>query len=184
MKLSSTEIRSQEFPQKMRGYAKLDVDAFLQLVADTVEGLTHKSDEMMERIAEMESKVKKAEEREVLLERSLQAITDLREEMKGRTDSLLKAAQSESRSKIRQAEDEAARIREEAEWSVRRVREEIESLESTRQRALIDFVEFVRSQHLILEGEAGRLGVEFSPMTGEDGGNVVSIKKKAKGEEA
>ena len=109
MKLSGTEIRSQEFPQKMRGYSKLDVDAFLQLVGDTVEGLTHRNEELMERIAEMEFKVKKVAERETLLESSLQAITDLREEMKGRTDSLLKAAQSESRSKIRQAEDEAQR---------------------------------------------------------------------------
>jgi DivIVA domain-containing protein len=184
MKLTSTEIRSQEFPQKMRGYSKLDVDVFLQLVGDTVDGMTRRNEELMERITEMESKVKKVEEREALLERSLQAMTELREEMKGRTDSLLKAAQSESRSKIRQAEGEAARIREEAEWSVRRVREEVDSLETTRQRALIDFIEFLRSQHLILEREASRLGVELSPMTGEGGDKVVSIKIKAEGVEA
>ena len=168
----------------MRGYSKLDVDVFLQLVGDTVDGMTRRNEELTERITEMESKVKKVEERETLLERSLQAMTELREEMKGRTDSLLKAAQSESRSKIRQAEGEAARIREEAEWSVRRVREEVDSLETTRQRALIDFVKFLRSQHLILESEASRLGVELSPIMGEGDNKVVSIKKKAEGEEA
>ncbi len=168
----------------MRGYSKLDVDAFLQLVGDTVDGMTHRHGELMDRVVEMEAKVKKVGERETLLENSLQAITDLREEMKGRTDSLLKAAQSESRAKIRQAEDEATRIREEAEWSVRRLREEGESLENTRHRALTDFVEFLRSQHMNLESEASRLGVELSPIMGEGSGKVVSIKKKADGEEA
>ncbi len=184
MKLTGTEIQSQEFPQKWRGYSKLDVNAFLQQVGDAVDGMTRRNEELMDRIAELESNVKKVEEREALLEHSLQAINDLRGEMKERTDSLLKAAQSEAKARIRQAEEEANRIREEAEWSVRKVREDVESLEIARQRALEEFVEFLRSQHHALESEADRLGVDLPHLSNVDIDNIVSINKRAEGDEA
>lgn len=183
MKLSGTEIRSQGFPLKMRGYSKLDVDAFLQQVGDAVDGLIRKNEEQADQIAELVSRIKEVEEREALLESSLQAINELRGEMRARTDSLLQAAQSEAKGRIRQAEEEATRIREKAEWNVRRLKEEVESLENLRQRALMDFVAFLRSQHQLLKSEADRLGVELSPVPEGEEGKVVSINKKAEGEE-
>ena len=184
MKLTGTEVRNQEFSRKMRGYSRLDVDAFLQLVGDAVDGLIRTNEDLTEQISELASRVKKAEEREALLERSLQAMNDLREDAKVRTDALLKTAQDESQGKIRLAEEEAVRIREEAEWSVRRVREDVESLESTRQRALEEFVEFLRSQLHMLENEADRLGIELPTLSNVDIDKIVSINKKVEGEEA
>ena len=168
----------------MRGYSTLDVDAFLQQVGDAMDALIRRNEELMDRIAELESNVKKVEEREALLEQSLQAMNELREEMKSRTDSLVSAAQSEAKARIRQAEEEATRIREEAEWSVRKVREDVESLETARHRALEEFVEFLRSQHHALESEANRLGVDLPHLSDVDVDNIVSIKKRAEGDEA
>lgn len=183
MKLTGTEIRSQEFPQKMRGYSKLDVDAFLQSVGDAMDTLLRRNDELRERMEELEAEVRRVHNREALLEQSLQSVNELRGEMKNRTDALLQAAQSEARAKLRQAEEEAKRIKEEAEWSVRRVREESESLRNTRHRALEDFADFLRSQHMLLENEAERLGIDLPSLTGMQEDKVVSLKKQAKGED-
>ena len=109
MKITGVDIRKQEFPRKFRGYDTLDVNAFLQFVADAVDRQHAKNEELEERCAELSRRVEETERREKLLEESLQAVNDMREEVKDRAENLLESARAESEKMRNQAEEDAPR---------------------------------------------------------------------------
>ncbi len=182
MKITGVDIRKQEFPRKFRGYDTLDVNAFLQFVADAVDQQHAKGEELEERCAELSRRVEETERRGKLLEESLKAVNDMREEVKDRAEGLLESARAESEKLRNQAEEDAARLRQEAEWNSRRLREEVSSLEKLRDKSLLDLAELIRSHGRLLESEANRLGVELPGFSAAGGGKVVPINKKAEGE--
>ena len=181
MKITGMDIRKQEFPRKFRGYDTLDVIAFLQFVADAVDQQHAKNEELEERCAELSRRVAETERREKLLEESLKAVNDLREEAKGQADSLLESAKAEAEKMRNRAEEDAARLRQESEWNSRRLREEVSSLEKLRDKSLIDLAELIRSHGRLLESEAKRLGVELPAFSAAEGDKVVPINHKAEG---
>lgn len=89
MKLSGSEIRSQEFPVKLRGYDRLDVDAFLQMVADSVDDLLRRNEELAQQCSELARKITEMEKRDETLQRALVAVNELREEANKRAADLL-----------------------------------------------------------------------------------------------
>ena len=179
MKLTGADIRRQDFPRKMRGYDPFDVDAFLQVVADTADQLNMKNEELTEEVVELDKKVAEMQHQRDQLERSLQAVNDLREEVRTRTEALLENALAEAEQIMNLAEEDSSRIRQEAEWNSRRLREETSSLEKLRDKTIRDFAELLGTQTRLLANEAERMGVDI---LAADSGKVVPINHKAEGE--
>ncbi len=182
MKLTGSDIRKQDFPRKMRGYDMLDVNAFLQFVADAVDQLNARNDEMNEQCADFMRQIEKMREREDRLEKSLRAVNELREEVRTRADASIENARSEADRLIHQAEEDASRIRQESDWNSRRLKDEVTSLEILREKTLQNFAGLLRTQTRLLENEADRLGIDISEVTGTEAGKVVSINQKSEGE--
>ncbi|MFC1490980.1 DivIVA domain-containing protein [Nitrospinota bacterium] len=182
MKITGADIRKQEFPRKIRGFDPLDVNAFLQFVADAVDQLQTRNAELTEQCAEMSDRIEELQERDQRLQQSLQAVNDLREEVKTRAENLLKSSEKESMRMRKRAEEDSARIRQEAEWNSRRLRDDVSSLEKLREKAIFDLAELLRSHGRFLEHEAERLGIDLSSISGGEGGKVVPINHKAESE--
>ncbi len=182
MKMTGTDIRTQEFPKKLRGYDTLDVNAFLQFVADEVDHQNARYEELSEQNTEISHKLEALQDKESRLEGSLQAVNELREEVKTRSEAALVNSRAESERVIKQAGDEASRILQEAEWNSRRLKEEIASLEKLRDKTLKDLAGLLRTQTSLLENEAERLDIDISDLAAPGGTNVFPIKKKAEGE--
>lgn len=182
MKLTGIDIRTQEFSKKLRGYDTLDVNAFLQVVADEVDHLNARFEELSERNADISRELEALHEKESRLEKSLQAVNELREEVKTRSDAVLENSRAESERMTKQAGEEASRIIKEAEWNARRLKEEVAALEKLRDKTLKDLAGLLRTQTHLLESEAQRLDIDLSDLAAPGGANVVPINKKAEGE--
>ncbi len=182
MKLTGTDIRKQDFLRKMRGYDTLDVNAFLQFVADAVDHLNADNNELNEKCAQLSRKVSEMVAREARVERRIHAVNELREESKTRSEQLLENSKAEAEKMVTQAGEEASRIREEAEWKSRRLKDEVAALEKLREKTVQNLAEVLRMQTRLLENEADRLGIEIPKISGDEGGNVVPINQKAESE--
>ena len=184
MKMTGNDIRTQEFPKKLRGYDTLDVNAFLQFVADELDHQNARFKELSEHNAEISQKLKASQDKESRLEGSLQAVNELREEVKTRSEAALEYSRADSERMVKQAGEEASRIIEEAEWKSRRLNEEVSSLEKLRDKTLKDLAGLLRTQTSLLESEAQRLDIYISDIAAPGGTNVFPINKKAEGEGA
>lgn len=182
MKMTGTDIRTQEFPKKLRGYDTLDVNAFLQFVADEVDHQNARYEELSGQNAEISQRLKELQDKESLLEKSLQAVNELREEVKTQSEAVLESSRAESERITKHAGEEASRILEEAEWNSRRLKEEVASLEKLRDKTLKDLAGLLRTQTSFLESEAQRLDIDISDLAAPGGANVFPINKKAESE--
>ncbi|MBT3433409.1 MAG: DivIVA domain-containing protein [Nitrospinaceae bacterium] len=182
MKMTGTDIRTQEFPKKLRGYDTLDVIAFLQFVADEVDIQNTKYGELSEENEKLSVRLKELQDKESLLEKSLQAVNELREEVKTNSKTALDHSRAESERIVAQAEEAASRILEEAEWNSRRLKDEVATLEKLRDKTLKDLAGLLRTQTTLLESEAQRLDIDISEISASSGSNIVPINKKAESE--
>ncbi len=179
MKLTGGDIRKQDFPRKMRGYDTLDVNAFLQFVADEMDHLNAANEELSEKCAQLSRKVSKMVGREGRIEKSLQAVTAFREETQSQSGQLLENSKAEAERVVTQAEEDASRIRQESEWNSRRLKDEVAALDKLRERTVQNLAEVLHMQTRLLENEADRLGIEIPKISDDEGAKVVPIKHKA-----
>lgn len=182
MKLTGSDIRKQEFSSRVRGYDKLDVDAFLQLTADTVDDLKRQNAELEDRCALLEKKERDSAAREEQLHKTIQAVSDLRDEARGQTERLIEEARAEAERIVKNAREEAIFLQDGGEKDTRRARQEVERLEEVRDRFFSELSEMLRAHARILEGESDRFGVDLSRLAGEESGKIVSLSQKAEGE--
>jgi len=176
MKLTGGDVRKQEFPKKVRGYDSLDVDSFLQVVADFIDQVNLQNEKLTVEIGQLSKKVAEMQGHRERLELSLQAVSDLREEVKTRSEALLQNTQAEAKKIVNRAREDSTRIRQEAEWNSRRLQEETSSLEKLRDKMIRDFTELLGTQTRLLANEAERMGVEVLAAESE---KVIPINHKA-----
>ncbi len=167
---------------RLRGYDRLDVDAFLHAVADVVDELIRRNEELEERCAELSGKVETMVAREETFQRALVAVNELREEANSRASALRQRAESDSERTLTDAEERARRIREEAEREAERLRGEAADLAQLRERVIHSLSEMLRAQLRVVEEEAERLGLDLARLHGREGGKIVSISQKAEGD--
>lgn len=124
MKLSSLDIRKQEFARVVRGYDKEEVDAFLQLVANQWQELVDDLRREEEKTSDRDSKLEHYQKVEEALEQALQTAKDgakqTLENAEHKARLVLEEAESKSVNITRDAETERLDIRKDAaKYSVR-----------------------------------------------------------------
>ncbi|MBQ4132327.1 MAG: DivIVA domain-containing protein [Desulfovibrionaceae bacterium] len=114
MSVSKIDILNHSFSRSLRGYNTVQVEAFLQDVADTIGRLTEEKTSLANQVAVLESQLAEHRDRESTLRDTLittQKLTDsLKATVQEESKRILDSAQDEAQRRIDLAQKEAQRI--------------------------------------------------------------------------
>lgn len=114
MKLTPLEIRHKEFARSMRGYKDIEVDEFLDDIADEFERLFNENIDFRERLEAMEEKIEQYRNIEETLKKTLVSAQQQAEELKlnakKESDLILRDAELKSRSILNDSYAERQKI--------------------------------------------------------------------------
>ncbi len=190
MKFSGNDVRSHSFSSKMRGYDRLEVDAFLFKVADWLDQSVRKNEQLSLQCKDLFDQYNRLREEHANLQKILISVNELRDQATARSDELVEKAETDAEETIRKAEAEAEGIRAKAEKDIEKLREEIEGLTTQRDKILTDLYETFLSQIRTLETEGVRMGVDLARLleeeseevAEEESENVIKLNQKAEGD--
>ncbi len=190
MKFSGNDVRSHSFSSKMRGYDRLEVDAFLFKVADWLDQSVRKNEQLSLQCKDLFDQYNRLREEHANLQKILISVNELRDQATAKSDELVEKAETDAEETIRKAEAEAEGIRAKAEKDTEKLREEIEGLTTQRDKILTDLYETFLSQMRTLETEGVRMGVDLARLldeeseevADEESENVIKLNQKAEGD--
>ncbi len=120
MKLTPLEIRKQEFRKAMRGFDPIEVQTFLDMVAEQYEQLLEENNALNRRVIEMETKLRDYQENERTLRETLLNVQEVKkqseESSRRQADLMLKEAELKALEILENARKQARQIREEVNW--------------------------------------------------------------------
>ena len=97
LKLTPLDVKRQEFRKVMRGYDVMEVDAFLEMVAEEYESLLKSKNESVSRIKKLEEKLKEYQEIEKTLQKTLmdaqKSLSKSKEDSKKEAELIIKEAE-------------------------------------------------------------------------------------------
>jgi len=129
MKLTPLDIKKQEFKKIMRGYDPVEVDTFMDMMANEFEDLLKQQKEMRDKVVELETQLKDYRQ----IEKTLQQTLLQAQETTGRT---YEAARREAETIVREAESKASRIVEQASIDLTRINSRITQLKGKKDSLL------------------------------------------------
>ena len=190
MKFSGNDVRSHSFSSKMRGYDRLEVDAFLFKVADWLDQSVRKNEQLSLQCKDLFEQYNNLREEHANLQKILISVNELRDQATAKSGELVEKAETDAEVLIKGAEAEAERIRGKAEKDIEKLREEIENLTERRDKLLKEMYETFLSQIRTLETEGVRMGVdlvrlleeESEEAPDEESENVIKLNQKAEGD--
>jgi len=107
--ISASEIRGKEFNKTLSGYNKQEVEVFLEMLADQIEGLERKIKAQQREIEDRDKKLDNIEEQKDLLKRTLILAEQLKEDTLKSADkeakNIIKDAEISSRERVKKAKD-------------------------------------------------------------------------------
>ncbi len=174
MKLTPLDIKKQEFKKVMRGYDSVEVDTFMDMMANEFEDLLRQHKDMRDKVVELETQLKDYRQ----IEKALQQTLLQAQEATGRT---YESARKEAEMIVREAEARAAKVVEQANSDLARMNRDLTGLQS-RKEALLGRLRVLLSSELdllkSLESEGGEpLSSNSSLGTGKDSLDLDSILK-------
>lgn len=144
MRLTALEIRKQEFKKVLRGFDPLEVETFLEMVADEYETLAKAKNELAEKVKSLETRVRDYEQMENTLQKTLmdaqQTVDQSKESSKREADLV-----------IREAEIQAERVLDEARRELSRLKNEIAMVQSQKNGFVSRLKQLLRSQIELIE---------------------------------
>ncbi len=168
--LTPLDVRNKrgDFKKLMRGYDPQEVDVFLELVAERLEGLVRENLQLKERTQALQEQVTSQLGREKAVQDALVTAQELREDMKAQ-------AEREAEHVLREAEAEARRLIAEAEAQVRGklrgverridgANEGLRELERRRARFLREFRHLLERELEVVQVEEERGPLEERPI--------------------
>lgn len=158
IELSPLDVRKkkEDFDRSFRGYDDGQVDSFLDVVADRLEGLVSEQRRLRDRVSSLEEKLSDFRERERALNEALLAAQELREEARSQ-------AERDAELRVREAESRAEDIIGEAHQRAREARNEIQQLRRKREQLLHSLRAVLRRFREELEAEEARMEEEGEP---------------------
>ncbi len=129
MKLTPIDIRKQEFKKVMRGYDPVEVDTFMDMVANEFEALLKEQRESRDRVLEAETQLRDYRQ----IEKALQQTLLQAQETTGKS---YETARKEAEIILRDAELKAAKILEQANADLLRLSGELNQLQGRREALL------------------------------------------------
>lgn len=141
MKLSSADIRQQEFPTQFRGYNKNEVRAFLDIAADVVDALT-------DSLAESERRLAASKEESDRIQSALRAKDQALDELKHKLVAANEAVdvKMQAAMTIEQARTDAEQILKNARTRLQEMEVEIDLLSKKRAKMMELFRAYLQSQ--------------------------------------
>lgn len=126
MKLTPLDIKKQEFKKVMRGYDPVEVDTFMDMMANEFEEVLKQQKEMRDRSIEIDTQLKDYKQ----IEKTLQQTLLQAQEVTGRT---YESARKEAEIIVKDAEGKAGRIVEQANSELVRLNKELGELRIRRE---------------------------------------------------
>jgi cell division initiation protein len=142
MKITPLDIKKQEFKKVLRGYDPVEVDTFMDMLANEYEDLLKIQKEMRDRVVELEVQLKDYRQIEKVLQQTLLQA----QEATGRT---YESARREAELIVKEGEQKAAKVVEQANSDLARMNNEILQL-WTRKESLIGRLRVLLSSELDL----------------------------------
>ena len=190
MNYTGNDVRSHSFSSKMRGYDRLEVDAFLFKVADWLDQSLRKNEQLSLQCKDLFEQYNGLREEHANLQKILISVNELRDQAAAKSGELVEKAETDAETLIKEANAEAKGIRAKAEKDIEKLREEIEQLTAQRDKILADLYETFLSQIRTLETEGVRMGVDLARLMeeasedapDEESENVIKLSQKAEGD--
>lgn len=148
MKITPLDIQQMQFRTSLRGYAKVEVDRFLEDLAQTVEGLTRENQTLRETLAATDEQLAQLKKSESTLSHALVTAQAF-------TDDLKQAAQRDAELIMKEAELKAAELVREAQAELAGTQREILDLRKQRLMAIERLRSTLRAFERMLEIEMG-----------------------------
>lgn len=144
MRLSPLEIRKQEFKKAMRGYDAVEVDTFMEKIAEDFEGLIAENTALNKKLISNEAELKHFKEVEKTLKDTLVNVQE---------NSQLSRENSEKEANLlkKEAELSAAQILEKARQEAQKMREEVSTLRQQKESFIARLRHLLSSQMELLE---------------------------------
>ncbi len=152
LKFTPRDIQNQEFKKVIRGYDPVEVDTFLEIIADEFELLLRQKKELDDKVLKYETELKNFKQVEVTLQETLI-------EAKRSTAETQEASRREADIKMREAEFSAQQITESARRELRKLQDEIAFLKTQKE----SFVRRLKEWVAVLELEEDEI-TELSNM--------------------
>ncbi|MCE2452543.1 MAG: DivIVA domain-containing protein [Nitrospinae bacterium] len=190
MKYTGHDVRSYRFSSKMRGYDRLEVDAYLFKVADWLDQSVRKNEQLSLQCKDLFDQYNGLREEHANLQKILISVNELRDQATAKSGEIVEKAETDAEELINEAKFEAKKIRARAEQDTEKLREEIASLTEQRDKILADLYETFLSQIRTLEVEGVRMGVDLARLLEEESEdapdeeteNVIKLNQKAEGD--
>ena len=190
MNYTGNDVRSHSFSSKMRGYDRLEVDAFLFKVADWLDQSVRKNEQLSLQCKDLFEQYNGLREEHANLQKILISVNELRDQAAAKSGELVEKAEIDAETLIKEANAEAKGIRATAEKDIEKLLEEIEQLTAQRDKILADLYEAFLSQIRTLETEGVRMGVDLARLMeeasedapDEESENVIKLNQKAEGD--
>lgn len=123
MKLTSIDLKKQEFKRVMRGYDPVEVDTFLSMIAEELDELQRSNKELQSKLVEAQTQLQDYKSMEKTLQATLMQAQDV-------SAKSIENAKKEGQLIIQDAELKAAQILDKARSENTRLKEEIEILKA------------------------------------------------------
>ena len=145
MKLTPLDIKKQEFKKSMRGYDAIEVDAFLEMVADEFESLNQEKNNLADEVLKLKTQLQDYQEVEKTLKETLmhaqESINESRETSK-----------REASLTVREAEMQAEKIMEDTKLKLATMKNELVLIKAQKDS-------FARRLRHLLESQVELIGV-------------------------
>ena len=190
MKYTGNDVRSHSFSNKMRGYDRLAVDAFLFKVADWLDQSVRKNEQLSLQCKDLFEQYNGLREEHANLQKILISVNELRDQATTKSGEMVEKAETDAEEIIKKANAEAEKIRKKAEKDTEKLREEVLDIKDLRDKLLMELYETFLSQIRTLEIEGVRMGVDLTRLleeeseevADEEGENVIKLNQKAEGD--
>ncbi len=190
MKYTGNDVRSHSFSNKMRGYDRLAVDAFLFKVADWLDQSVRKNEQLSLQCKDLFEQYNGLREEHANLQKILISVNELRDQATTKSGEMVEKAETDAEEIIKKAKAEAENILAKAEKDTEKLREEVLDIKDLRDKLLMELYGTFLSQIRTLEIEGVRMGVdlprfleeESEEVADEENENVIKLNQKAEGD--
>jgi cell division initiation protein len=169
MKLTPLDVKKQEFKKVMRGYDCVEVDTFMEMMANEFEEALRQQKDSRDRVLELETQLKDYRQIEKTLQQTLLQAQEA-------TAKSYEAARREAELISREAEMNAARMLEQARSDLSRLLAEVDQLKAKRD-SLIGRMRVLLSSELdLLKAlEMGGDAIDRTPASQGTGKNAIQL---------
>ena len=150
MKLTPTDIKTQEFNKSRKGYDADEVKAFLEKIAEEVEDLMNENETLLDETEELKRSLDEYKKTEKDLQTTL---------LKAQESSTkaIEAAKNQTGMMLKEAELKAARIIEKAKENANEIRDAVINLREEKDLIIAKLKAIVNTQSTLLEGKVKKI---------------------------